>query len=342
MNKLYYALSISLFLASPCWAKVFPTPRKILFGACADQSLPQPIWDAMSREKADVFLFLGDVIYADTEDMSVMKKKYELFAQNPGFKRFREHTPIIAIYDDHDLGRNDAGGDYPKKEESRKQFLDFFKESRLSPRRHRDGVYGAYEYGVKEHKLQVIMLDTRWNRTLPLKIQDPVLIAERMKKTIGPYEPNFDKNASMLGEKQWLWLAEQLKKPAELSIIASGIPILAEFTGFETWSNFPHEKQRLFELIKASPSKHIILISGDIHKAEFSKLNGVLAYPLWEATSSGLTHAGTHLPPNIHRDGNLILSINYASIELSFTPKLNLKVDVKDGHGQVLRSQKIF
>jgi alkaline phosphatase D len=36
-----------------------------------------------------VFLFLGDNIYADTSNMEVMKKKYDLLAAVPGFQRLR-------------------------------------------------------------------------------------------------------------------------------------------------------------------------------------------------------------------------------------------------------------
>ena len=50
---------------------------KILFGSCADQNDPEPIWKAINKEVPDVFLFLGDNIYADTEDKQVFEQKYE-------------------------------------------------------------------------------------------------------------------------------------------------------------------------------------------------------------------------------------------------------------------------
>ena len=38
---------------------------RILFGSCARQNNPQPIWDAIVAEKPDVFLMIGDNIYGD-------------------------------------------------------------------------------------------------------------------------------------------------------------------------------------------------------------------------------------------------------------------------------------
>ena len=37
---------------------------RLSFGSCAKQDEPQPIWDAVLREQADVHLFGGDNVYA--------------------------------------------------------------------------------------------------------------------------------------------------------------------------------------------------------------------------------------------------------------------------------------
>src|SRR5262245_35208462 len=88
---------------------------RIAFGSCAKQDKPQPIWDSIVAARPELFLFLGGNIYADTEDMQDMWRKYQLLAAQPGFKKLRETCPVLATWDDHDLGANDAGGEYPKK-----------------------------------------------------------------------------------------------------------------------------------------------------------------------------------------------------------------------------------
>ena len=80
------------------------TLTRIGFGSCAESSKPQPIWDAIHERQFDLFVFLGDNIYGDTRDMSVLRSKYAQLAAQPGFVRLRESTPVVAIWDDHDFG----------------------------------------------------------------------------------------------------------------------------------------------------------------------------------------------------------------------------------------------
>ena len=141
------------------------TLKRIAFGSCAEVDKPQPVWDPVLARKNDLFIFLGDNIYGDTRDMSVLSAKYAKFAAIPGVARLRATTPVVAMWDDHDFGENDAGGDYPMKEQSREVFLDFWQEPADSPRRKRDGVYASYVFGPPGQRVQVILPDLRYNRT---------------------------------------------------------------------------------------------------------------------------------------------------------------------------------
>ena len=44
--------------------------ERIAFGSCAKHWQPQPIWDAIIEKEPDLFLFLGDNIYADTDGVT--------------------------------------------------------------------------------------------------------------------------------------------------------------------------------------------------------------------------------------------------------------------------------
>ena len=180
------------------------------------------------RGRPDLFLFLGDNIYADTRDMAVMKRKYAELAAQPGFARLRDSTPVVAMWDDHDFGENDAGGDYPQKDASRRAFLDFWGEPADSPRRDRDGIYASYVFGPPGQRVQVILPDLRYNRTamLPMELSGTDYEAWAEKRVAsglplpGPYMRNPDPRATMLGERQWQWLERQLEVPAELRLSA--------------------------------------------------------------------------------------------------------------------------
>src|SRR4051794_6491186 len=86
---------------------------RIVFGSCAHQDKPQPVWDAINALKPDLFIFAGDNIYGDTKDMAVLRAKYQKLADQPGFKKLNKACPIIGTWDDHDYGADDAGADYP-------------------------------------------------------------------------------------------------------------------------------------------------------------------------------------------------------------------------------------
>jgi alkaline phosphatase D len=173
--------------------------RRIAFGSCASQERPQPIWEAVVAGRPDLFLFLGDNIYADTQDMDVMRAKYAKLAAMPGYQKLRATCPVLATWDDHDYGANDAGAEYPRKAESQRLFLDFFGEPAGSPRRQRPGVYDARVFGPEGRRVQVILLDTRSFRS-PLKRRPGAARGE------GRYAPDSEPSATILGEDQWAWL----------------------------------------------------------------------------------------------------------------------------------------
>ena len=144
---------------------------KIAFGSCFNpRSKESSIFAGILRHKPDVFVFLGDNIYGDTEDMEVLRKKYEELEAVEGFRKLRDSATMIATWDDHDFGINDGGKSYPMREESERIFLDFFEDPEDSPRRGRDGVYGCYSFGPLGKTCQILLLDTRFFRDeLPRK-----------------------------------------------------------------------------------------------------------------------------------------------------------------------------
>jgi len=326
------------------------TLTRIAFGSCADQSKDQPIWEAVLAARPDLFIFLGDNIYADTRDMDVVRAKYAMLAAKPGFQRLRATTPIIAVWDDHDFGEDDAGGDYPMKAETRAIFCDFWGEPATSPRRRRDGIYAGYVFGPAGRRVQIIMPDLRWNRThiekLDLAGADykgwAMAKAEVRLPVPGPYARNPGLNATMLGEPQWSWLEAQLRQPAELRILASSLQVLADFAGWEGWINFAHDHQRLFEAIREARANRLLCISGDTHYGEISKLEVNVPYPIWDFTSSGLTEVWPVMPPNALRIGEVWRDRNFGLIEIDWRPAAPVvKVEIRDERGQPRLTQTI-
>lgn len=317
--------------------------QKILFGSCSHQDKEMPILKSINNEASDLFIFLGDNIYGDTENMQEMANKYQRLGNNPEIQKLRSSTPTIAIWDDHDFGENDAGIEYPQKVQSRKLMLDFWKEPKYSPRyTQKDGIYTAYIYGEAQNSVHVILPDLRWNRSALTSVDMFDYQTKRKPQNMGPYIPNSSADASMLGETQWQWLETELQKPSKIKIIASSLQLLPEFTGWESWANFPQDRNRLFSLIKQYKVNGVIIISGDTHWGEMSKVSDNVDYPLWEVTSSGLTEEWKEVSPNKHRIGNFTSDVNYGELLINWEQSdPTITLSLKDINGAVFSQQQI-
>ena len=315
-------IGLTLFLIGLCIPAVAQEDRplqRIAFGSCHKLDRPFDIWDVMLARKPELFIFMGDTIYADTVDMEVKRRHYAQLAAVESFARFRKNTPFIATWDDHDYGANDGGSDYPAREQAKRVFLDFFQEPDDSPRWKHPGVYHSYLYGPEGKRVQVILLDTRWFRS-PLKLG--------LQK--GGYLPLDDPKATLLGEAQWKWLAEELKRPAEIRLIASSIQVIHEDHPFEKWANLPLERKRLFDLIAAAGASGTILLSGDRHHGEINALDGPAGYRLYDVTSSGLnTVYAEQDEPSRHRIGEILWRENFGMVHIDWEaadPRITLEV----------------
>ena len=328
----------------PACAQRPPSPplTRIAFASCLRQDRPAPILDTIADTKPDLFVFLGDNIYADTTTMPVMRAKYDKLAAIPGYQRLKAACPILATWDDHDYGADDAGREYPMRKESQREFLRFFDEPKDSPRWRRPGVYDAYTFGPPGKRVQIIVLDTRYFRSPLTKRPRPATMQTR-------YLPDDSPSATILGHDQWLWLEKQLKQPADIRIIASSIQALPQGPRGESWNNFPHERDRLLNLVGQATAQHIVFITGDVHYADLSRLEYSPQRTLYEVCSSSLNQGWKQITatrpaplPNRHRVGDYFSDDNFGVIEIdwSATPP-KLKLQIRDRQNQPVLQQAI-
>ncbi|WP_428389709.1 alkaline phosphatase D family protein [Mucisphaera sp.] len=289
---------------------------KIAFGSCLHQSRLQTIWDAVLAADPDLFIFAGDNVYADTEDMAVMRGVYSELAAKPGFSKLKATTPILATWDDHDYGVNDGGKDFPQKAKSQKAFLDFWGVPTDSSRRDREGIYHAVIVGPEGQRTQIILLDTRYHR-------DDLERIPQDQRTGGPYAEKDDPSVTMLGDRQWAWLAEELKKPADLRLIVSSIQVVANEHGWERWAALPWERDKLFQTIEDARAEGVIFLSGDRHHGEVSVCGGTGPYMSVDVTSSGLNQARgrTITEENHHRAGEAVGDNHFGLLTIDWTPE---------------------
>ena len=102
------------------------TEFKIAFGSCGHQDKPIPLFNDIAAQSPDVFIFLGDNVYGDTKNARVLQRKYAQLSAKESYQNLKKSTRILATWDDHDFGKNDAGKEFCRKKRFKKIFLDFF------------------------------------------------------------------------------------------------------------------------------------------------------------------------------------------------------------------------
>lgn len=236
-------------------------------------------------------------------------------------------TAVWGVWDDHDMGQNDAGKEFPWKNVTRQYLFDFLQVPQDDPRRHRgEGVYtfhtvstavldehlaaptGATEAEVShlsavregmqllyENLFCVCLLDVR-------SLRDPA---------------NTTESGDMLGEPQWEWLervlVERVVSPSTPTgaggddrsprqkcasvLIGGGVQMFLDEKVTEHWGSYPKSRDRILQVLRRHRVERVLFLTGDVHMgelgADFTSLavQHILGYPIVEATSSGLTHS---------------------------------------------------
>lgn len=348
MKSLFWCFSIALVITTSGCLLSKPLIEKplgdeillrVAFGSCNKQDKDQSYWDVVEaqaqKRQFDYWVWAGDIIYGDTDDRTVLDNKYSDFKKSPRYEKFlksclEQREPeckVVGVWDDHDFGDNNLMGEDPDKEEIFKKFpkkerkellLTFLDEDKNTERWKRDGgVHAAYEFNKKGVNVRLILLDLRYHR--------------------GPPKDG----GQMMDDKQWDWLENKLRDVSvEVHLIVSSTQVLRESPGLakkDTWAMYREERKKLFNVITKNNARGVIFLSGDIHGGEISKLRledakeFKINYPLYEVTSSGLTHVRCWYPWT-------------NKYQIGFTPEKNFGVIdiVKDGKDSLIAVATIF
>lgn len=289
------------------------TLSRIAFGSCFFQQAFSPkVFSYIQQKNPELYVGLGDNIYSDdySGDLHLddwydyLTGCYAQLGDSVAFQDFRASVPIIAIWDDHDFGMNNSAGDFVNKEVSKDVFFSFWNLPKSGKRWERNGIYDSYYYGDADHRVQIILLDLRWNLDNP-GAEPIVIVTDTTKK--------------MMSDTQWSWLKEELLKPAKVRIIGSVTQFCTEANGWESWANFPHEQERMYQTLKSTQAEGVFFISGDVHMAEVNKRLPADLYPLYDFTASGLAHLhGNNARPSQYRQGDYVDRDNFGTIDINW------------------------
>ena len=321
-------LPLSLLFLLAC--NQAPEQTTIAFGSCGHEDEPQPILSLAASYRPDLFIFLGDNIYGDTDNMDTLRAKYQRWAAKPEYKQLDSATRILATWDDHDFGRNDAGKHYPFKEESKEIFLKHFKEPANSDRRKHPGIYHAEYIQQGNRTIQVLLLDVRTFRNNLLPYDTSAVVPRKKYFYSLDYKPHTSTDSTLLGAEQWRWLEAELKKPADIRLVCSGSQFAIEFNGYEAWANFPHEQQRMLDLIRTTEANGVFFLTGDVHYGEISRIENPGSYPIYDITSSGITSTWDFPTQNKNRIEGPVMDNHFGLLTIQWSKKPVVKMELID------------
>jgi phosphodiesterase/alkaline phosphatase D-like protein len=142
---------------------------------CRHVTAGYPIFRALAHQQPDLFLFVGDTVYADhicegpdrvrgSDFRAVSLKefwaKHRYNRADASVQAFFRRTAVYAIWDDHDVRNDFAGPTEPLMPVGRQAFLDYFPI--VPPAEEPGRLYRRFRWGGA---LEVFILDTRQYRS---------------------------------------------------------------------------------------------------------------------------------------------------------------------------------
>jgi alkaline phosphatase D len=315
---------------------------RIAFGSCNHQNAPQHMWAQIAAQNPQLFLMIGDNVYGDSgwdadAGLESLRSAYALQASHPEFAGFRAKFPMMATWDDHDFGLNDAGASFPMRRWGEELFETFWGSS--ADVRGRDGIYDSSITGPEGKRVQVILLDTRFFRS---DLKRAAWTKDR--PPLGGYVPDDNPAKTVLGAEQWAWLKAELAKPADLRIVVSSTQVITQAHQFEGWTNFPAERARLLDVLAGREDSGLVLLSGDRHAAGIYKVEHG-GETMWELTSSSLNLAfgndndrSTAREPDAARVTKFFSEENYGLIDIDWKAR-RLTMTLKGNTSATLAEQ---
>lgn len=183
-----------------------------------------------------------------------------------------------------------------------------------------EGIYTSFIFKKGFKRIQLILLDNRTFRSNLKHFENGMT-----KDTSFHYDlenvPIESGDSTLLGEEQWNWLEIELKRKADIRIIASSTQFGVSYNGYESWANFPRQQEKMLQLIQKTKANGVIFISGDVHYAELSKLNNSLTYPIYDLTASGLTQSWHFAAPNKNRIEGPVMENHFGMLDFNFRKK---------------------
>jgi alkaline phosphatase D len=221
---------------------------RLAFGSCFHKiGLHNPnLINQILKRNPRAMMLLGDLAVDDRDDrINMHRSDYLLRDVSVPWGKLSANVPLYAAWDDHDYFNNDLAG-IPEgfTAADRDAVREVWHQNWNNPENEGEGIY----FNTRIGPVEVIMLDTRSCRKNDRRHQ----------------------YGSYLGEEQFNWLKETLKKSeAPFKVISSGT-MWSDYisNGKDSWGTWDTEgREELFNFIETENISGVLLISGDRHGA---------------------------------------------------------------------------
>ena len=286
------------------------TSFTIAFGSCNDPDYNTSVLPHISNalDSANYMVWLGDNIYLKDNEWRYsdsIESKYNEVFQRKEFKDLLNKSEHLAIWDDHDAGPNDCSSLSEGLDLTMSHFKSFWNPSYPMP--NAKSYYGAKQ--TQDGLVEFFFLDNR-----SFKI------------------PQGLEGATLYGAEQLDWLKQAYSaSQAAVKIILMGGQFLNSAPTFENVSIYPEERQWLIDLFAQSSGVPIVL-TGDRHHGEISKLVAENGKVIYDATASPLTAKSFahHEENNIYRTHDNTTETNhFGLLHLEFADNNLVSIDIR-------------
>ena len=275
---------------------------------------PFSLLDHVTAFKPDLFLLVGDTMYADIPrdkfkpELAHYRLKHRENRSDGPLQRLLRITPASAIWDDHEV-ENDFNSTHPALPEGRQAFREYW------PVRPPSVLYRRLAWGPL---LDIFVLDCRSYRS-------------RQDHT-GP-------GKTMLGAEQKAWLLSGLvASKAVFKIVVSSVPFLVS-SRLDSWHGYQDEQLEILAALKRDGVRNVIMLSADIHMAidvPHDVVHELVAGPIGASPHCSGAHAAARLEA-LQRRGRPFLceGMNFGTLTLRPGPRPEAELSFVDEKGTV-------
>lgn len=263
------------------------------------------IWPRVEQSNCDVLFFIGDHVYGDIMAVfngpDLLWSRFIETRQKLPYYHWKTLKPVLCVWDDHDYGSNNKGGDYKHKEQSLATFKAFTAQ---------DDIISAFENGpgvssfFRAFGQKFLLLDNRYFKGLA-----------------------YDDIKGFLGKDQMEWAFSRLVTGTEPNWIMEGSQFFqGQRKGNECYFLDAPQECEIFKKNVAGLNSPCVFAAGDVHFTEVSTLpKDFFGYNTIEITSSSLhSMPKSSLPKNptrINAEGRenfIVVDIIPTQYELAF------------------------